>query len=236
MEYNWTMFFSDFAEGFHPSFEKQISQQLWDKGEQTGIKQFQKYNFQLIIGMAPLNLDVQDKRVIITVEFITPTSFSFPVQISWFMKGNICDLKNFHKSEVTEDMVDINWEKNFPIDKVLEHISPYRRTKADKNQIGIDVDYFHFSLPDIELQLFFKSNPTDGQLKQINDSLMKFWENWNQRKKDKPIEFISGVNSESDRFIIVIDTGIKNTSRMINELLKELGGLYSEIINKIEVK
>jgi hypothetical protein len=236
MEYDWTMFFDDFADEFHPSFKKQISQQLWAKGEQTGIKQFQKYNFQLMVGMKPIDLAVKDDKVLITVEIITPTSFAFPTKISWFLRENKDLIENIHKSEVSEDQVEINWENNFPLGSVLEHISPYRRTKSEKNGIGFDVDYYYNNLPDVEIEFYFKKEPTNVDLKELNVFLSDYKDKWNVVKKDKPIEYISVITNESDKYFLVMDIGVDNTIRLINDLLNKLGDKYNEFITKVNVR
>ncbi|MEI8204158.1 MAG: hypothetical protein WCH34_14145 [Bacteroidota bacterium] len=118
----WVMFFDEFASGFHPTFQKELAQQLFRKGsEGTGIKQFDKYNFQLIIGAKDPELRLDTNKVFAKIEFITPTSFTIPAEIYW-----TCDetdkLLEIHKHNVSDKKIEFNWADNFPIQSVLPHI------------------------------------------------------------------------------------------------------------------
>lgn len=56
MENDWTYFSEEYAGDFHPAFQTEMSRQLRAKGAQgTGIKGFDKYPFQLIVGMIDLD-------------------------------------------------------------------------------------------------------------------------------------------------------------------------------------
>ena len=135
------------------SFKKELSEQLWSKGDKTGIKQFQKHNFQLMVGMKPMNIRKLEDRVIATIELITPTSWSLPTTISWKTKQGNMALA--HKSEVSSESIEFNWETDFPIEKVEAHISPYKKSKAEKNGFGFNAEYYYLLIPDVELQVFF---------------------------------------------------------------------------------
>jgi len=122
MAYDWTIFFDEFASDFHPSFQKELNRQLFEKGSNgTGIKEFEKHNLQLIVGMKDLELHVEDNKVFAKIEFITPTSFSFPVNIFWTAEASV-DLLEIHKHDISKISVAINWGDNFPLDKILPHL------------------------------------------------------------------------------------------------------------------
>lgn len=234
MTYDWTMFFDEFADELHPTFKKELSEQLLTKGDTTGIKQFQKYNFQLIVGMKPMNIKKLEDRVIATIEFITPTSWSLPTTISWKTKKIAMELA--HKSEVSSHSIEFNWESDFPIDKVLAHISPYKKSKAEKNGFGFDAEYYYLLLPDVELEVFFKDEACNEIINSINDSLKEFNQAWNQNKKGKEIEFISNLTRNESCYSIIMDIGLKNTIRTVNELLKLMGDKHSDLIERIKIK
>ena len=48
MSYDWAMFFEEYAGELNSTFKKELSSQLLAKGNLTGIKNFEKYNFQLM--------------------------------------------------------------------------------------------------------------------------------------------------------------------------------------------
>ena len=122
MAYDWTMFFDDFASDFHPTFQKELSRQLFVKGSTgTGIKHFDKHNLQLIVGMKDLQMRQVADKVFAKIDFITPTSFSFPVDIYWSTSAG-ADISEIHKQDISNITVDINWGENFPIDKILPHL------------------------------------------------------------------------------------------------------------------
>jgi hypothetical protein len=116
------MFFDEFAGDFHPTFQKELSRQLFEKGSVgTGIKHFDKHNVQLIIGMKDLQMRQVAHRIFAKIDFITPTSFSFPVDIYWSTTDAVI-VSEIHKQDISNINVDINWGENFPIDKILLHL------------------------------------------------------------------------------------------------------------------
>lgn len=234
MAYDWTMFFDEFGGELHPTFKKELSEQLWSKGDRTGIKQFQKHNFQLIVGMKPMNIKKLEDRVIATIEFITPSSWSLPTTISWQTKQ--IDMELAHKSEVSSELIEFNWENDFPIDKVEAHISPYKKSKAEKNGFGFHAEYYYLLIPDVELVVYFKNEPTTDTIDLINNSLQEFNRTWNQSKKGKEIEFISNLTRNESHYSIVMDIGLKNSIRTVNELLKLIGNKHSDLIEKVKIK
>jgi hypothetical protein len=155
MAYDWTMFFDEYAGDMHPTFQKELSLQLFDKGAaETGIKQFEKYEFQLMVGMIDLNKKLIDNKVMAKIDFITPTSFSFPVDIFWY-SNNFKDLLELHKQDITNLNVVFSWADNFPVKQILPHIKPYRVDKKVKTNLNFDIEYFYYLLPDISLEFHF---------------------------------------------------------------------------------
>lgn len=121
MAYDWTMFFDDFAEDFHPTFRKELSKQLFAKGSDTGIDKFDSHNVQLIVGMTDPQLKQVENKVYALVEFITPTSFSFPVHICWTTSYTETSLE-IHKHDVSNAKLEINWAPGFPLEQILPHL------------------------------------------------------------------------------------------------------------------
>ena len=118
MAYDWTIFLTD---EFHPTFQKELSRQLLEKGsEVTGIENFEKYNFQLIVGITDPEIKLVGDKVFAKIDFITPASFQFPVEIYWTSK-NSDNLLEIHKKDISGLGVEINWNEKIP----LEAISPY---------------------------------------------------------------------------------------------------------------
>jgi hypothetical protein len=234
MAYDWTMFFDEFGGELHQSFKKELSQQLLEKGDNTGIKQFQKHNFQLMVGMIPMDIRKEKDKVMATIEFITPTSWSIPTTISW--TTNKMELELAHKSEVSSDSIDFKWEDESLKDKVEPHIAPYKKSKAEKNGFGFNAEYFYLLIPDVELEVFFKADLHQETINSINDFLQEFHQEWNKNKKGKEIEFISNLTKSEAHYSVVMDIGLKNTVRTINELLKSIGEKYSHLIEKVKIK
>jgi hypothetical protein len=122
MAYDWTMFFDQYAGDFHETFQKELSRQLFEKGAmRTGIQDFKDHNLQLIVGMRDTNLRQVANQMIASIDFITPTSFSFLVDIYWCSdtEDNISEI---HRQGVSKTNISIDWADNFPIDKILPHL------------------------------------------------------------------------------------------------------------------
>ena len=75
-----------------------------------------------------------------------------------------------------------------------------------------------------------------GEADTINDFLQEFHQEWNKNKKGKEIEFISNLTKSEAHYSVVMDIGLKNTVRTINELLKSIGEKYSHLIEKVKIK
>jgi hypothetical protein len=120
MSYDWTLFLT---EEFHPTFQKEISRQLFEKGKVgTGLKNFENINVQLIIGMNDVNLRVFEKKVFAKVDFITPGSFSIPIDIFWTTENKV-NLLEVHKNDVSDINIKINWCENFPLEEILPYMN-----------------------------------------------------------------------------------------------------------------
>ena len=122
--YNWVLFLNN---EFHLSFQKKMSEQLFEKGsEGTGISNFKKLNFQLIVGLQDLEIEEKNGSTYIKIDFVTPGSFSIPIYIFW-ESTELDDTKNLYKRDVTNIDIDFYWDEHFPIDKILsfmEEIEP----------------------------------------------------------------------------------------------------------------
>jgi len=80
----WVTFFDEYAGNFHPSFRRKLAKQLFENGcKETGIKGFDKYDFQLLIGQEDLKLQEVQGYMFALVNFITPPAYSKPVWICW---------------------------------------------------------------------------------------------------------------------------------------------------------
>ena len=155
MAYDWTIFFDEYAGDFHPTFQKELSRQLFLKGDNgTNIKQFDKYGFQLMVGMRDLNKRIDGGKIIASIDFITPTSFSIPVDINWY-SDKYPNVQDLHKQDITDLNVVFDWTEGFPVSKILPHIKPYRSDKKAKTKLNFDVEYYYYLLPDICLEFHF---------------------------------------------------------------------------------
>lgn len=218
---DWTMFFDEFASDFHPTFQKQLAQQLFRKGSNgTGIKKFEKYDFQLIVGMHDLDIKLVDNKVVAKIEFITPTSFSFPVYISWY-SDNYKDILELHKQDIANINVVFDWEDNFPLQQILPHIRPYRVDKRNKTNLNFDVEYFYYLLPDLSLEFHFSKALDNNEIKSLDNFISNFHLEWNLKNKGKEIEFIGNLAKiENNVYQVVTDIGLANNIKTITNLLK----------------
>lgn len=235
-DYGWAMFFDNHAKDLHTTFKSELSKQLFEKGEQTGIKQFHKYNFQMIIGMQPLNLEVSTDKVIATIEFITPTSFSIPVKISWQTKVKNIKLIKLHLEDIGDAIIEFNWEAGFPTEEVKHHIRPYKKSKAVKNGFDFDVEYFYLQIPDVELELYFKNELNTKTITEINKFLKEFRQLWDGINKGKEIQYISELTNKEDNYSIILDVGLKNDIKLIHQLIEGLNKQFGKILTKVQLK
>ena len=232
MAYDWTMFFDEFAGDFHSTFQKELSRQLFEKGQTgTGIKQFDKYNFQLIVGMTDLAKKLVDNIVLAKIDFITPTSFSFPVDIGWY-SDKFTDMLELHKQDITNLNVVFCWIDKFPLQLVLPHIRPYRVDKKAKTDLNFDVEYYYYLLPDISLEFHFSKSLVKDEIKRLDTFLSTFNLDWNEKNKGKEIQFISNVTEIGNNvYQVVLDIGLKNSIKTITNLLKS----YSDNLGHLQL-
>lgn len=231
MAYDWTMFFDEFAGDLHPTFQKELSRQLFDKGATgTGIKQFDKYDFQLIVGMKDLDKRYIDNKVFAKIDFIAPTSFSFPVDIYWY-SDNFTDLLELHKQDITNINVVFSWADNFPLQQILPHIRPYRVDKKAKTNLRFDVEYFYYLLPDISLEFHFSKALDKDEIKSVDNFLSNYSADWNEKNIGKEIQFVSNMTEIGNNvYQVIVDIGLTNSIKTIAELLK----LYSNNLGHLQ--
>ncbi len=119
MTYDWTLFLNN---EFHPTFQKELSKQLFEKGKSgTGIENFEAYDFQLIIGMNNLEIKKAGDKVFAKIDFVTPGSFAIPTEIYWTAENSI-DLLEVHKNDISKMKVEINWNEKIPLENILPYM------------------------------------------------------------------------------------------------------------------
>lgn len=119
MDYDWVIFLND---EFHPTFQKELSKQLFEKGVVgTGVENFKNIDFQLIVGLSDLEIKCLNDKIFAKIDFITPGSFSIPIDIFWTIE-NSANLLEAHKNDISNFKVDINWGNNFPLDEILPYM------------------------------------------------------------------------------------------------------------------
>ena len=119
MAYDWTIFLNN---QFHPTFQKELSRQLFEKGSAvTGIENFKNYNFQLIVGITDPEIKQIEDKVFAKIHFITPGSFQIQVEIYWTSK-DLNNLLELHKNDVSERNVEINWNEKIPLENILPYM------------------------------------------------------------------------------------------------------------------
>ncbi|HZG01658.1 MAG TPA: hypothetical protein VEY71_11685 [Chitinophagales bacterium] len=227
MAFDWTMFFDEHANDFHESFRKELSRQLLKKGSAgTGIQHFEKYNFQSMVGARELNMRLVDSKVYAEVEFITPTSFSFPVMIYW--TSNEKELLQMHTKEVSGASIDINWAPNFPFQKILPYIKPYKIDRKEKTGWQFEVRYYYYLVPDITLQFEFVI-VTEQTFSMLDKILKQFCDLWNRNHRNIPIDYVSNaVQTAANTCEVMFDLVDGNGPKIIKELLQHLSNNLSE--------
>lgn len=119
MDYDWTIFLNN---DFHPTFQKELSKQLFEKGSSgTGIENFEAYDFQLIVGMNDLDIKIIGDKVYAKIDFITPGSFALPTEIYWTAENSI-NLLEVHKNDISNINVEINWNEKIPFEKIAPYM------------------------------------------------------------------------------------------------------------------
>lgn len=116
MNYDWALFLS---EEFHPTFQKELSKQLFENGiTGTGFKNFHELDFQIIVGMNDFEIKQKDNKMFVKIDFITPGSYSIPVEIYWTIE-DLSNLSEIHKKDISNINIEINWADNFPYEEIL---------------------------------------------------------------------------------------------------------------------
>lgn len=229
MEYDWTCFSEEYAGDFHPTFQKELSQQLRVKGaEGTGIEGFEKYDFQLMIGMNELNLQFMGNVALATIEFTTPTSFSFPIQIQWQSLESTRDIRHLHQQAVTGQTVEFTWGNDFPLQEVLAHIRPYRKVSKQQSGLDFDLSYYYCLLPDLTLEFECHQELDRQAIRAINRFGSDFLTNWSEKKPHAPIEFISSLSKEG-HYTITLDIGLQNSMQVVEEYLVQFSQKFEGI-------
>ncbi|MCL9806829.1 hypothetical protein NAT51_14940 [Flavobacterium amniphilum] len=119
MAYDWALFLND---EFHPTFQKELSRQLLEKGTAgTGIKNFENYDFQLIVGLRDPEIKQIGNKVFAKIDFITPSSYHIPIEIYWASK-DMDNLLEVHKNDVSEIQLEINWYEKIPMENILPYM------------------------------------------------------------------------------------------------------------------
>lgn len=119
MAYDWTLFLN---EEFHPTFQKELSRQLFEKGSVgTGIENFENYDFQLIVGLRDSEIKQIGNKVFAKIDFITPGSYQIPIEIYWTSKDSD-NLLEVHKNDVSEIDLEINWNEKIPMENILPYM------------------------------------------------------------------------------------------------------------------
>lgn len=119
MDYDWTIFLNN---DFHPTFQKELSKQLFEKGSsETGIENFETYDFQLIVGMNDLDIKKIGNKVFAKIDFITLGSFALPTEIYWTAENSL-NLLEVHKNDICKINVEINWNEKIPFEKIAPYM------------------------------------------------------------------------------------------------------------------
>ena len=233
----WVTFFDEYAGDFHPSFKQKLAMQLFQSGsKETGITGFEKYYFQLLVGQQDLKLQEVQGYMFAMVDFITPPAFSQPVWICW--KAEEADLNQLHTKDVSNIDVDFHWGGNFPKEKILPYLKPYKKDKKAITGLHFDIEYYYNAFPDISFVITFAKPPLKEQVSNFNNVIAEFADNWNKRNREKVINQISPL-TEKDKnvFEVVADMGTGNSMKTVGLFLKELSGkIQTGSISKIVVK
>jgi hypothetical protein len=233
----WATFFDEYAGEFHPSFKQKLAKQLFEKGSTgTGIRGFEKYEFQLLIGQHDLEMRQIGNNMFALVSFITPPAYSEPVWIYWTAEG--FDVSGLHNQDVSNIDIDFRWGGNFPKEEILPYLKPYRRERKDKTGFHFDIEYYHNAFPDVTLEITFSNPPLQQQIETVNKSITDFAATWNEKNKDKRIEAVSSlIQKESTVFEVVIDWGVGNSIKTVGLLLNRLSeNVQQNVISKMVVK
>jgi hypothetical protein len=233
----WVAFFDEYAGDLHPSFKQKLAKQLFEKGStETGIRGFEKYYFQLLVGQEDLKLQQVQDYMFASAIFISPASSSHSVWICWKAEG--VDVTALHKQDVNNINIEFHWGGHFPKDEVLPYLKPYKKEKKAKTNLNFDIEYYHTTFPDVSLEIIFATPPQKEQLENIDNLVADFVSAWNNNNKDKIINYVSSLTmKDKNVFEVVADFGLHNSIKIVSLLLKELSGkVEPHLINKVLVK
>lgn len=233
----WVTYFDQYAGDFHPTFRHKLAKQLFEKGSiETGIRGFDKYNFQLLIGQEDVRLQQMENYMFALASFCTPSAIAYYVWICW--KAKDVDLDNLHTKDVSLIDIEFHWGNRFPKEEILSELRPFKKERKDKSNLHFDIEYYHNAFPDIILELIFEKQPHDNQVEHIDNFLKTFLNEWNHQNRDKAINYLSPLVKQNESiYEMVGDFGVHNSIKTIGKLLKELSGeVQPGIISKIMVK
>lgn len=233
----WATFFYEYAGDFHSSFKEKLAKQLFAKGSsETGIRGFEKFDFQILIGQQDLKMQQIENNMFALVSFITPSAYSLPVWIYWTTEGT--DVSNLHTQDVSSNNVEFHWGGNFPKEEVLPYLKPYKKEKKAKFNLHFDIEYYHNAFPDVSIEIDFVKSPEKEQLEAISRFFKDFADGWNNQNKDKFINYISLLIKKGENvYEIIADFGPNNSIKTIKTMLKEMSEkMQPNVISKIMVK
>lgn len=236
---NWASFYN-FAEDFHPTFKAELSKQLLDKiSIRTKLKQFEKYNFILLVGIDEMHKQIINNKMYAYISLVTPTSLGLGVWVYWYSDA-FDNLEELHKQDITNIPVVIDWNIDFPLAEVLSYTRPRRKDKKEKTGLGFDVEYFHYSFPDVSIEFYYFRKLEEEELKEFNIFLKNFYDGWNTEHEDKAINFyhlLAPTEGDNNTYIVSFDFGLNNNSKTITSLLKQYAEQLADLpTDKICIK
>ena len=234
---DWVAFFDEYAGNFHQTFREKLADQLFEKGSvETGISGFEKYNFQLLVGLDYLEPEEFKGYMFVTVRLVTPSSISVPVRIYWGAKGK--DLQTLHTKNVSRINVEFHWAGDFPLEEVLPHIKPYKKEKKAKTGLRFDLEYYYSAFPDLFLEFDFAKPPLKKQINEIDDILVDLVHKWNDKPRSKHIQYIGNlIKKERTVYEVMADFGANTSIKAVGTLLKELSArVKPNVISTIKIK
>ena len=229
-DFDWTSFY-DFAEDFHPSFRKELSKQLLQKiSLKTKCKQFEKYNFQILIGLDDLHMQIHNNKMYALVSLITPVSLSIPTWIYWYSEDISYTLSDLHRQDISNVSVVIEWNIDFPLEEVVSYMRPRKIDKAKKTGYNFNIEFYYFSFPDFSLEFQFQQPLKDSEIDRINRFIADFQNEWNNLHADKIINYMSQLELVDDKtYLVTTDFGLKNNSKTLTEFFKSYNNSFQEL-------
>lgn len=223
--FDWTMFFDECAGDMHPTFKKEISKQLFEKiVVLTGIKQFEKQNFQLIIGMDDMHLQVHDGKMFALIKIVTPQAMGLRAWIYWHC-ASFEKVEELHKQDISEMIVDIDWHPDFPLLEVLSCARPRKKERKERTGYGFDLEFYHYSFPDVSIELHLARNLKKEETECLRLLVNEFSETWNNQEDAKAINFfhLDEPKTEADGVMIRLsfDFGQNSDEKIIKKFVAD---------------